>query len=111
PRGQFPDHWQFRKLMRLPDFRGATSRRMTALQFPTTADGRDAWDAEARVQELVPWHALGSSPGAQVEVDRLVREGTLAQLIEARGQLSVNARDVDVLRRDLTGQVDTLRAE
>jgi uncharacterized coiled-coil protein SlyX len=84
PAGHWPDHWQFRKLMRRPGFRGATSARMTALQFPTSDDGRDTWDDEARVAEIVPWHALTSSPGGQEEIDRLVREGARAQLAEDR---------------------------
>ncbi len=84
PSGQWPDHWQFRKLMRRPGFRGATSRRMTALQFPTSDGGRDTWTDEARLAEIIPWHALVTSPGGQEEVDRLVGVGVLSQLVEER---------------------------
>lgn len=89
PAGQWPDHWQFRKLMALPGFRGATSARMTALQFPTSGDGRDSWTDEERVAELVPWHRRVTSPGAQEEIDQGVREGMLSQLIEERAQIAL----------------------
>lgn len=84
PAGHWPDHWQFRKLMRRPGFRGATSHRMTALQFPTSDGGRDTWSDEARLAEIIPWHALVTSPGGQEEVDRLVDVGVLSQLVEER---------------------------
>jgi hypothetical protein len=93
PSGQWPDHWQFRKVMGLPDFRGATSGRMTALQFPTSADGRDAWDDAARAAEVVPWHDLVVSPGAQAEIDRRVREGMVAQLVSEQQRLALLMRD------------------
>lgn len=80
PAGYWPDHWQFRKLMRRPGFRGATSHRMTALQFPTSSDGRDTWDEEARVAEIRPWHQLVTSAGAQDDIDRRVARGLLPQL-------------------------------
>ena len=94
PAGQWPDHWQFRKLMRLPGFRGATSRRVTALQFPTSAGGRDTWTDQERVAEIAPWHRAVTAPGAQDDLDRLVRRGMLAQLIEERARVSVLERDL-----------------
>jgi hypothetical protein len=100
PAGWWPDHWQFRKLLG-PGFRAATSARMTALQFPTSGDGRDTWSAEARAEEIVPWHALVTSPGAQDEIDRRVREGMLAQLIEERGQIALMRGDLAWAREQL----------
>ena len=38
---------------------------MTALQFPTTVDGRDTWTDEQRLAELRPWHRLVTAPGGQ----------------------------------------------
>ena len=105
PTGWFPDRWQFRRMLG-PGFRAATSERMTALQFPTSTDGRDTWSERARAEEIVPWHALVTSPGGQEEIDRRVRAGMLPQLIEERGQLSMlhaalaSARDEMRLRLD-----------
>ena len=84
PQGYDPDHYQFRKLMRHPGYTGATSSRMTALQFPTTNDGREYWSAEERLAELERWHRLVTSPGAQAEIDRLCHEGAIAQLVIER---------------------------
>jgi glycosyltransferase involved in cell wall biosynthesis len=97
PAGQWPDHHQFRKLLRHPDFRGATSRRMTALQFPTTVDGRDTWTDEQRLAELRPWHRLVTEPGGQDAVDRLARQGELAQLVEDRATIALLSRDLEAL--------------
>lgn len=109
PDGQWPDHWQFRKIMGLPDFRGATSSRMTALQFPTSADGRHLWTAAARSAELERWHAVVAGAGAQARVDQLVRAGARAQLIEQRAEISILLRDLAAAREDL--HAARLRAE
>ena len=98
PEGWWPDHWQFRQML-AAGFRAATSSRMTALQFPTSADGRDTWSSEARAEEVVPWHALVTAPGGQAEMDRLVGTGMLPQLVEERVRAArlhvalVSARD------------------
>lgn len=114
PRGQWPDHWQFRKLMRRPGFRGATSRRMTALQFPTSSDGRDTWDDAARLAELEPWHALVTSPHGQDDIDRLTRDGQLAQVREAQMEFARVAAHVDWLNwshDETRGILEATRAE
>lgn len=116
PAGQWPDHWQFRKIMALEGFRGATSSRMTALQFPTSSDGRDTWTDEERVAEITPWHRRVVAPGAQDEVDRLVGGGMMAQLIEERAQISVLQRDLLRAHEQRRADLDeahraTLRAE
>ena len=98
PTGWWPDHWQFRKLMRHPSYSGATSARMTALQFPTSSDGRDTWSAEARVEELRPWHALVVAPGAQDEIDRRCEAGRWEQLVEERATIALLQRDLAWLR-------------
>ncbi|MDR7253414.1 putative coiled-coil protein SlyX [Nocardioides sp. BE266] len=122
PAGWWPDRWQFRKMLGF-GFRAATSARMTALQFPTSADGRDTWTDDERAAEVVPWHALVTGPGAQDEIDRRVRASLLPQLVEERGQLarlhaalaSQRAYQDDVVRAreaeaaDLRSEVETLR--
>ena len=98
PSGWWPDHWQFRKLMRHPSYAGATSSRMTALQFPTSSDGRDTWTDEARVEELRPWHALVVGPDAQDEIDRRCEAGRREQLVEERATIALLQRDLAWLR-------------
>ncbi|WP_374457050.1 glycosyltransferase family 2 protein [Nocardioides sp.] len=114
PTGWWPDHWQFRKLMRHPSYSGATSSRMTALQFPTSSDGRDTWSAEARVEELRPWHALVVAPGAQDEIDRRCESGRREQLVEERATIALLQRDLAWLRAEheqTTEQKDWLRSK
>jgi hypothetical protein len=126
PPGQWPDHHQFRRMMRHPSFLGATSRRMTALQLPTSGDGRDAWTDEERRAELEHWHELVVEPGAQAIVDDLLHRGAFAELAElqpavvhlnarvAALETHVHALDAEVAHRtavadDLEGQVVRLR--
>lgn len=118
PAGYWPDHWQFRKLMRRPGFRGATSRRMTALQFPTSSDGRDTWSDEARFSEIVTWHTLVTSPGGQEEIDRLTMASLLPQLQQKQTEsmwLSVaheeRGRYVDVVAAGQAEALQQLEAE
>jgi hypothetical protein len=114
PSGWWPDHWQFRKLMRHPSYSGATSSRMTALQFPTSSDGRDTWTDEARVEELRPWHALVVAPGAQDEIDRRCDAGRRQQLVEERATIALLQRDLAWLRGEherQTEEKDWLRAK
>lgn len=70
PHGQWPDHYQWRKLFALPDFSGATSLRATALQFPATIGHRENWTEVEQLAELEKWIALIKSEGAE----RLVEE-------------------------------------
>jgi glycosyltransferase involved in cell wall biosynthesis len=83
PAGVWPDYHQFRKLLRHPSYAGATSGQMTALQFPTSADGRDTWTDEERYDELVRWHELVTAEGAQAVIDRLEHEGAVTELTYA----------------------------
>ena len=75
PAGAFPDWFQWRKLLRDPQFSGATSLRMTALQFPSSREGRDDWSAQRRLDELEHWATLAASPEGQAIVDALVARG------------------------------------
>ncbi|MGI8645881.1 MAG: glycosyltransferase [Nocardioides sp.] len=93
PAGAWPDHHQWRRLMRHASFRGATSSRMTALQFPTSADDRHTWNPAERHSEIEPWHRLVRAPGGQDHVDELVRRGAVAQLAEERRAVVLVAHD------------------
>jgi len=80
PDDEWPDHHQWRKFFRRADFRGATSARMTALQFPTSGDGRGTWSEEERLQELRSWADFVRRPDAQEQLDKLVALGAISQL-------------------------------
>lgn len=81
PPGEWPDHHQWKKFFRRDDFRGATSHRMTALQFPTSQDGRDRWTPKERLAELVPWAERIAQPGAQEQLDALADRATQLALV------------------------------
>jgi glycosyltransferase involved in cell wall biosynthesis len=100
PAGEWPDHHQFRRMAAHPSFRGATSHRMTALQLPTSEDGRDGWTAAERQAELARWHDLVTAPGAQQTVDDLVRAATPRTLLRLGTEVARLRHDVEVLRRD-----------
>ena len=106
PAGWWPDHWQFRKLMRHPSYAGATSSRMTALQFPTSSDGRDTWTDDERLAELEPWHRLVVAPGGQADIDRRCEAGRRAQLIEDRAAIALLQRDLAWLREEHETQAE-----
>ncbi|MDQ1546671.1 MAG: hypothetical protein QOH69_1575 [Actinomycetota bacterium] len=87
PAGIFPDIYQWRKLMRNPTFVGATSKRMTALQFPTSQAGRDTWTAQERLAEIEKWAILAATPEGQIRIDSLVAEGDRETLIRDQERL------------------------
>ena len=94
-------------MIRHPDFRGATSSRMTALQLPTSEDGRDTWTDAEREAELARWHALVTAPDGQERVDRLVREALVPALVRHSTAAVRLRRDVELVR----GEVELLRTE
>jgi glycosyltransferase involved in cell wall biosynthesis len=94
PPGEWPDHYQWKKFFRRPDFRGATSRRMTALQFPTHLDGRESWTPQRRHDELAHWADVVAEPDAQQRIDRMVDRATQLALAHA-------VLDTDRVRADL----------
>ena len=96
PVGEWPDHHQWKRLFRHPDFRGATSPRMTALQLPTSQDGRDSWSPQQRHAELAWWADLVASPVAQDRVDEMVGRAAQRALADA-------VVDADDLRLELHG--------
>ena len=60
---------------------------MTALQLPTTVDGRDEWSALDRYGELAHWASIVQSPGAQAIIDERVARATVHTTEEAKRQL------------------------
>ena len=88
PPGEFPDHHQWRKMMRRPEFSGATSTRMTALQFPSSSEGRDSWTPEQRVAEIAEWAHLAATDEGMSRVDELVARGDRLTLIRYLAELT-----------------------
>ncbi len=86
PPGWSPDHYQWSKFMARPGFRGATSHRMTALQLPTTTEGRAGWTQAERLAELDRWWQLVQRPDAQEVVDRLCHDAARRRIIRAQHQ-------------------------
>lgn len=101
----WPDHYQARKFFRHPQFAGATSSRMTALQFPTAEDGRAYWSDERRVEELRRWAGVAESDEGQAVINALV-DAAMPPRIERDSRLIVTLHD-DVTR--LLAHVDELR--
>lgn len=101
PPGEWPDHFQWKKFFTDPGFRGATSHRMTALQFPTSGDGRDAWTPEERRAELDRWAALVAAPDAQEQIDTMVDRATQVALAHAIRDLGFAHDKQAELRADL----------
>jgi len=80
PPGRWPDHYQWCKMFLSPELKAATSKRMTALQFPTGSDGRDTQSEQERLTELRRWASVVASPHGQAEIDELVRQCSPAQM-------------------------------
>jgi hypothetical protein len=80
PPHRWPDHYQWCKMFRSPHLRAATSARMTALQFPTTADERETQSEKERLAELSRWARVVSSPDGQARIDDLVRTSSPLQM-------------------------------
>lgn len=121
PPGEWPDHFQWKKFFRHPDFRGATSARMTALQLPTSQEGRDSWTPQQRYDELAAWAALVSRPDAQAQIDALVDAATqralatairtVSTLQEEALALQEETRELQANALTLQGDLDDLRDE
>ena len=80
PSGEWPDHYQWRKMIGQPGFSGATSARMTALQFPATQPERRDWTEDDQLRELRTWAEFIRTPGAQERIDRLTADATEREL-------------------------------
>jgi glycosyltransferase involved in cell wall biosynthesis len=106
PKGRWPDHFQFSKFFRGEGFRGATSRRMTALQFPATQDGRSEWTGERLLAELTEWAGVAAGPGGQDRINAAVAESMPSRL-ERDARLIAQLR-VEVMT--LNKQVEALNS-
>jgi Glycosyl transferase family 2 len=77
PPGRWPDHFMWQKFVRHPGFRGATSTRVTVLQFPSHLAGREQWTQSERRAELLRWTVLLDDADArrrfQAEAGAVVR--------------------------------------
>lgn len=102
PAGIPPDLHQWRRMLRARPARGATSPRMTALQFPTHLDGRSSWSAEERLAELRQWADDAARPGIQARVDALVDAATREMLIDALLRVSAVEGELVAHRRTLS---------
>ena len=105
PGGQWPDHFQWRKLFAQPSFSGATSGRVTALQFPATAGHRAGWNEQQQLAELEKWEAIISSPSAEAVIEELFRAGALHHL----EQVSFVQHESQLEARLLRAELDALR--
>lgn len=98
PAGVFPDWFEWRQLLTAPNFRGATSSRMTALQFPSSQDGRENWSEARRIEELRHWASIAASPDGQALVDALVARGDRMILARQQRELAWQERELARLR-------------
>ena len=109
PPDQWPDHFQWRKLMSHPDFVGATSNRMTALQLPTGVGGRAEWTQQERESELATWHEVVTAPDGQQQVDALLHRGALAQLALLRARAAEGTAAQQREKAAQLAEIDQLR--
>ena len=101
PHDQWSDHHQFRRMMRQPGFVGATSDRVTALQLPTSTDGREAWGEDQRVAELASWHTVVTGPDPQPQIDEIARSGFVRTNAELRVQMAWDRAQIESLQGSL----------
>lgn len=101
PAEQWPDHFMWKKFFRTPGLRAVTSTRMTALQFPSSSDGRDEWSDEDRAREIEPWAYRVARPDAQDDIDRLVAAASRRILDELSRSEDVLARGQAQLLTDV----------
>jgi len=99
PPGEWPDLHQWRKMVGRPGFSGATSARMTALQFPASQPEREGWRESDQLEELQRWAEFVRSPGAQEKVDLLVARGTELALTETTRDLIAAVGSLHELER------------
>lgn len=112
PSTEWPDHFQWKKMMRHPDFVGATSHRMTTLQFPTHLNGREHWTPAQREAELLKWAELVASPDGQARIDELSAKAMwaeLTRLIVAHDELRADQLDAHEQLREAPTQLHLAR--
>ena len=110
PPNEWPDHHQYRRMARNPAYVGATSSRMTALQMPTSGDGRDAWTEADRVAELERWHEVVTAPDGQDQIDELYLRGLVVDHAFVRPELVRRIQDI-ADQRAYIEQLEGMHAE
>lgn len=112
PAGIWPDHFQWRKMIDHPDFSGATSERLTALQFPASDAARSGWSHEQQFDEVARWFALIGAPAAQERIDHQLNTGMerqLARTLRENDRVSLELRELDAERWRLGRELVALR--
>ncbi len=82
PDGEWPDQYQWRRMLMSGVVLGATSTRMTALSFPTHLSGRASWTDQARADEIERWAEVVRSADAQEQIDRFTSAAAWRQLVK-----------------------------
>ncbi len=82
PEGEWPDQYQWRRMLMSGVVLGATSTRMTALSFPTHLSGRASWTDQERFDEIARWAEVVRSADAQEQIDRHTAAAAWRQLVQ-----------------------------
>jgi glycosyltransferase involved in cell wall biosynthesis len=106
PAGFWPDHYQWRRLMAAQGFAGATSSRITALQFPSTVGHRAGWTEAENLVELAEWAELITRPDAEAVVEELYRVSVAYEL----EQMVFHYNEAGLLVQQLQGELAALTA-
>lgn len=93
PKGEWPDHYMWKKFFRLPDLRAATHLEMTALQFPTSV-GRQGHNQELRYAELRKWDQFASNPNSREILKSLVDQSANRLLVDLSMSSFYSARRI-----------------
>lgn len=105
PPGEWPDHAQWKKMLGRPGFSGATSRRMTALQFPATQPERLGWSVDQQLAELYVWAQRIRQPDAQSAIDRAVFEATEIEFAQAVRELQLALNEAHAVQNTLSWRI------
>jgi len=114
PAGDWPDRYQWRMMLYQRGFSGATSRRMTALQFPASEPARAGITERRQLAEIKHWAKRIQQPGAQQQIDGMVAEATDAALIHVTRLLiasELTLRETAPGSEDMTGSWRAQTAE
>ena len=74
PVGYWPDHFMWMKFFNRPEFKGATSSRMTALQFPHHLRHESNWSDGQILAEFLQWVKIVESDGGQEKINELANQ-------------------------------------
>jgi hypothetical protein len=115
PKGQWPDHYMWKKFFGVEGFCGATHAEMTAIQLPTSS-GREDWAQEERVEELQIWRERLREPGAHEWLQHEVAEATQRRLVlehigsvDCHFMRAADLAELSLLREAVVGTEGALR--